>query len=373
MRRARGRRAHRQGALHAGAHAADGALCNRARRGQGLVQAVRAEPAPQQAGRGVAARAHAPRAGRARDGVCQPPAARQGRAADAGPALGDSLGRQRARHRGRAHGRGQRGHRAALQRRPARGRRLDARGRVGARRVQPALSLRRRGGRARRPDGGQPEAGPPGAHAARAAARRRAGRGLPPPPLGHAKGGRLLRGRHARHGGGDGRPRAAGAIRIRGLRIHHTLLRRGRGLRGRGGLARRRRAAQRRCRAGAAARRGALVPAHGHARGAANAQAKATLAPHRTAIRNAKAKAASASHAIFKQRHKQTARALSKQTAVHKASARDAKHQTLRDSPLPPEAANVLRGLELPPELLARAGIALPPAQEIAHEGGDIK
>ena len=107
--------------------------------------------------------------------------------------------------------------------------------------------------------------------------------------------------------------------------------------------------------------------------GAANAQAKATLAPHRTAIKNAKAKAASTSSAIFKQRHKQTARALAKQKAAHKASARDAKHRTLRDSPLPPEAAGVLRGLELPPELLARAGIALPPAQEIAHEGGDEK
>lgn len=107
--------------------------------------------------------------------------------------------------------------------------------------------------------------------------------------------------------------------------------------------------------------------------GAANAQAKATLAPHRTAIRTAKAKAASASHSIFKQRHQQAARALAKQTAAHKASARDAKHRTLRDSPLPPEAAGVLRGLELPPELLARAGIALPPAQEIAHEGGDKK
>ena len=34
--------------------------------------------------------------------------------------------------------------------------------------------------------------GTPGAHAARAAARRRAGRCLPPPPLGDAKGGRLL-------------------------------------------------------------------------------------------------------------------------------------------------------------------------------------
>ena len=102
--------------------------------------------------------------------------------------------------------------------------------------------------------------------------------------------------------------------------------------------------------------------------GAANAHAKATLAPHRSAIRNAKAKAAGTTNAIFKQRHLQTVRSLSKQTAARKASARDAKHQTLRDSPLPPEAANVLRSLDLPAKLLERAGVELPDLQEIEHD-----
>ena len=102
--------------------------------------------------------------------------------------------------------------------------------------------------------------------------------------------------------------------------------------------------------------------------GAANAQAKATLAPHRSAIRNAKAKAAGTANSIFKKRHLQTARTLSKQTAARKANARDAKHQALRDSPLPPEAADVLRGLDIPLELLQRAGIEFPDAQETEHE-----
>ena len=103
--------------------------------------------------------------------------------------------------------------------------------------------------------------------------------------------------------------------------------------------------------------------------GAANAQAKAALEPHRNAIRSAKAKASGSSHPIFKQRYKQAARALSKQTAAHKASARDAKHRALRDSPRRPRPPEVLRGLELPAELLARAGIALP--QEMAHDAGE--
>jgi len=99
----------------------------------------------------------------------------------------------------------------------------------------------------------------------------------------------------------------------------------------------------------------------GHTECAGNAKAAETLLPHQREVKRLKAKVNGSTSALFRERHQQRLVRTQALLPLRKTEAKAAKRDVMERAPLPEAAASVLRALDLGADLLASAGIALPP------------
>ena len=95
---------------------------------------------------------------------------------------------------------------------------------------------------------------------------------------------------------------------------------------------------------------------------AGRAKAQETLQPHHEAVKAAVRKVGTSKHSIFKERHQKALARTRAQLPQRKAEAAAAKREVIDNAPLAEAAVRVLRSLDIDADLLAKAGIELPPA-----------
>ena len=97
---------------------------------------------------------------------------------------------------------------------------------------------------------------------------------------------------------------------------------------------------------------------------AGNVKANEAMQPHRNHVKSLRNKVGTTKNSLFKQRHQKTLERVRSKLPERKEEALAAKRDVLNNATLPEVAARVLRLLDLDADLLAAAGIDLPPPPE---------